>query len=61
MDITMEKDNSTYRFWAGLTIWLIITIVFAFTLGGCNTMAGLGHDISNAAEGIRKEMISERP
>ncbi len=59
MDITMENDNSTYLFWTGVTLWLLVTIVFAFTLGGCNTMAGLGQDISTAAEGIRKEMASE--
>lgn len=59
MDIIMDENNSTYRFWAGFGIWLIITIVIAFTLGGCNTMAGLGQDISTAAEGIRKEMSSE--
>ena len=34
----------------------IVALIFAFALTGCNTMAGLGKDISAAAKGIQDRM-----
>ena len=35
---------------------IILALIFAFALTGCNTMAGLGKDISAAAKGIQDRM-----
>ncbi len=53
----MAKAQLTTKEWA--TKWIILGTFaawFAIYLGGCNTVSGLGRDISAAAEGIRTEM-----
>tara|TARA_Y100000385_G_C12783831_1_gene504637 strand:+ start:461 stop:628 length:168 start_codon:yes stop_codon:yes gene_type:complete len=55
----MKNTSLNYRIIAGLVIWTIVAIVIGSVLGGCNTMSGLGQDISAAAIGIQKEMANE--
>tara|TARA_B100001093_G_scaffold152768_1_gene145496 strand:- start:37904 stop:38071 length:168 start_codon:yes stop_codon:yes gene_type:complete len=50
------KDYDKERVFVGFILWFIIALTVAFALTGCNTMVGLGQDISSAAQGIQKEM-----
>ena len=54
-----EKEKEKRMRESFIIKWGLITIValiFAFALTGCNTMAGLGKDISAAAKGIQDRM-----
>ena len=53
----VEKAKSEREAWVlkwGLVFAL--ALMFALVLTGCNTMAGLGKDISSAAKGIQDRM-----
>ncbi len=52
-----EKAKSEREAWVlkwGLTF--MFALMVALVLTGCNTMAGLGEDISSAAKGIQDRM-----
>ena len=54
-----EKEKDKRMRESFIIKWGLITImalIFAFALTGCNTMAGLGKDISAAAKGIQDRM-----
>ena len=51
-----NNDNEQMVF--GLFLWAVIALVVAFTLTGCNTIAGLGQDINIAAKGIQEKMAT---
>ena len=54
-----EKEKEKRMRESFIIKWGLITImalIFAFALTGCNTMAGLGKDISAAAKGIQDRM-----
>lgn len=55
----MRNFKINYRVLAGLVLWTAVAFVIGSTLAGCNMMAGLGQDITTAANGIRKEMSDE--
>tara|TARA_R100000742_G_C4278460_1_gene101308 strand:- start:1032 stop:1241 length:210 start_codon:yes stop_codon:yes gene_type:complete len=57
MEHTMNNnDNEQMVF--GLFLWAVIALVIAFTLTGCNTIAGLGKDVHLAAKGIQEKMAT---
>ncbi len=55
----MKNNSLNYRIITGLIIWTILALIIGSTLAGCNTMSGLGQDITAAATGIQKEMANE--
>ena len=42
----------------GFCLWMLIALIIGFVLAGCNTVAGLGQDLSAAAKGIQEKMAT---
>jgi predicted small secreted protein len=54
----MLKCTDRERKILGFGLWFLIAIVIGFVLAGCNTVAGLGQDLSAAAKGIQEKMAT---
>ena len=44
-----------------ITLGLLLILAATFGLAGCNTIAGAGHDIKNAGQGIQNSAEKHKP
>lgn len=51
---TMSDDKQMNRLF--FYLFIFIFVLFVTSMGGCNTMAGIGKDIHSAAKGIQDRM-----
>ena len=44
-----------------ITFGLLLILAATFGLAGCNTMAGFGHDVKDAGQGIQNSAEKHKP